>query len=174
MDKLPHSTNAPEISVKHASWMAPGLVLLLAACASPQPRDQGRRPPPPPDGVPAAECLLKPFAGPDGALTRAALDAGIAGAFVSADADGDGRLSEAEVRRFNAARAGSCDRSPLIDWSGAGYVDRTAFAARYVTAFETADADMNGVVDAGEFARAANPGRARPREAPTQIDQPRR
>lgn len=102
------------------------------------------------DGVPAADCLLKPMAGADGALSGAELVAGIKAAFAAADRDHGGRLNRQETQGYNERRS-ACDRSPLIDWSGSGLIGINDFGSRYRTAFERADADQDGVISAEEM-----------------------
>ncbi|MCC6920856.1 MAG: hypothetical protein IT548_16785 [Alphaproteobacteria bacterium] len=140
---------------------------LVAACAGPRsgPGGPGRRPFS--DGVPAAECLLKPFAAKDGSLSRAQLAEGVRGVFAAADRNGDGVLDVAETRALNESRKSSCDRSAVIDWSSTGRVGPEAFAARYLTAFERADTDDDGFVTKAEMDTAIRPMPMRdPQERP--------
>jgi len=115
-----------------------------------------------PGGVPAAQCLLMPFAATDGSLSRVALNAGVDRLFVAADANADGALDVREVRSLNEARKSTCDRSPIIDYGGTGIVDRRAFGSRYVTAFTQADTDSDGAVSAIEMEVARRPPRMPP------------
>ena len=129
---------------------------LLAACGGgPKyrpPSEEDMRPRGPiDDGVPAAHCLLAPWAGADGILTAAELDSGIRTAFATADASHDGWLDKGETQRFNEARAGGCDRSPLIDWRGSGRIGINDFTSRYRTAFSRADVDGDGMLNAEEL-----------------------
>jgi len=144
---------------------------MLAACAGPRhpgpggPGGPGRRPFS--DGVPAAQCLLKPFAARDGSLSRAQLADGVRRVFAAADTNGDGALDVAETRALNESRKSSCDRSAVIDWSSTGRVGPDAFAARYLTAFERADSDANGIVTAAEMEMAIRPAPMRdPQDRP--------
>lgn len=98
------------------------------------------------------------MAGADGVLTGAELDKGIKAAFAAADTDHDGWLDRAETQKLNAAKAGSCDRTPLIDWTGTGRIGIDDFAAPYRTAFQRADTDQDGIVSATELtARTREP-----------------
>lgn len=133
----------------------------LAACAGGRGRPEVPRPRAS-DGVPAAQCLLMPLAATDGSLSRAQLDRGIDRLFGEADANRNGGLDQAEVKALNASRKAACDRSPVIDYSGTGHIDRRSFGSRYVTAFIQADTDGNGAISAAEMEAARRPPRKRP------------
>lgn len=128
--------------------LAASAMMVLAACASGN-RAGGPRGPMIEDGVPPAECLLKPMA-TNGTLARDAMERHARAQFDAADADRSGVLSRAETATLNAARATSCDRSPVIDWGAEG-IGFDEFASRYRTAFERADANADGVLAGEEF-----------------------
>jgi hypothetical protein len=136
-----------------------GAALLAAACAGPPHPGPGgpRGPRTIEDGVPAAKCLLKPLAAADGSLTRAQLDADVDRIFAAADLNGDGWLDRSEIRALNEARRTSCDRTPVIDYSATGRIDRHSFGARYVTTFVRADTDQNGALTPAELDTALRP-----------------
>jgi hypothetical protein len=150
-----------------SSLTAAALVLAttaLAACGG------GPRPGGP--GAPRADssgtCLLGPFIRrPDGSLTRADMEAGVKAAFAAADANGDGRLDNDEVTRLNDLKTGTCDVTPFIDWSGTGVIGPDVFGARYVTAFDQADVDTDGVVTAVELQTTFRKPKRPPRQMPT-------
>ena len=120
----------------------------LAACGG------GPRPPGP--GASWADasgvCLLGAFSRQaDGSVSRADLDAGIKAGFARADANGDGALDFGETARLNDAKTGTCDVTPFIDWSGTGLIGLDNYGARYLTAFDQADVNEDGVVTVVEM-----------------------
>ena len=121
----------------------------LAACGG-----GGHRPPGP--GASGADasgvCLLGAFSRQaDGSVSRADLDAGIKAGFAQADANGDGALDFGETARLNDAKTGTCDVTPFIDWSGTGLIGLDNYGARYLTAFDQADVNEDGVVTVVEM-----------------------
>ncbi len=122
----------------------------LAACAGEKPLTYKQQ-----QAASTANCILGPYVvNADGSLTWAQLQAGIDASFKAADLDGDGFLTSSEIARVNESRTGTCDSSSLIDWSGTGRIDRTAYAARYETTFGFADRERDGVVTSVEMATA--------------------
>lgn len=145
------------------------LALVLAGCSShphgvpggPGGGPGGPRGPSPiqSETTAALDCRIKPYAVPDGSVSRDALDKGLRGAFAAADGNRDGVLEKAEITALNAARAGGCDSEPVIDWDGGGRMTYTAFAARTFTLFDRADADSDGILTAEEMKQAGRPAR---------------
>ncbi len=149
------------------------LLLALAACGQggprgPGPHGPGARSPSPTqsENTAAVACRIAPYAGADGAVSRAALDKGLRAEFAAADADGDGVHSKAEISALNARRAAGCDGEPLIDWNGQGRMSYAAFSARIFTLFDRADIDGDGIVTREEMQTAGRPPRRPNRAAP--------
>lgn len=145
------------------------LALTLAACGHRGPGGPGGPHGPSPltsETADAVSCRIKPYAGPDGAVTRAALDEGLRKEFAAADTNGDGVLQKDEIAALNAARAGGCDGEPVIDWDGAGRMSYAAFAARIFTLFDRIDVDSDGIASAEEVQNAGRPARG-PARPPT-------
>ena len=112
-------------------------------------------------------CLLGPFIRrPDGSLTKADMDAGIKAGFAAADLNADGSLDSGEITRLNDAKSGTCDVTPFISWDSSGRITPEAYGARYVTAFEQADVDVDGVVTAGELQHSFRKPPKAPRQMP--------
>lgn len=101
------------------------------------------------------------------ALTRAALDDIVKHAFDAFDADHDHRLDRAEGRQANVHLLKDYLASPAIDWDNDGFISFGEFAAQWHTAFENADMDRDGVLDASELAqpivRPPHPNRSKAR-----------
>jgi len=149
--------------------------VLLGACSH-GPSGGGRRGPPgggfgaggPMGGFGAQgvtrELQLRRFdANADGNITREEFDKVIDSDYAGADANGDGKLSAAETRAFNAKEKVTTDVSPIIDWNADGNVAIDEFAAQWRTLFNRADADGDGTVTAEELTRPAmRPGGGRP------------
>lgn len=99
-----------------------------------------------------AMCVLKPFiTNPDGSLTREQMQAGVSSGFRAADVNGNGNLEYSELISLNEARAQTCDQTPLTDWSGTGKVGAKEYGARYVTNFNEADTDKDGIATYNEI-----------------------
>lgn len=131
------------------------LMMTLAACGSRGPRGPGGPGGPSPlqtESASAVACRIAPYADATGAVTREALDKGLRASFAAADTNGDGFLDKKEIATLNAARAGSCDPEPVIDWSGSGHMTYAAYAARTFTLFDRADRDSDGVITGEEIA----------------------
>ncbi len=98
------------------------------------------------------------------ALTRAALDDIVKRAFDAFDADHDRRLDRAEGRQANVHLLKDYLASPAIDWDNDGFISFGEFAAQWHTAFENADTNRDGVLDARELAqpivRSPHPNRS--------------
>lgn len=88
-----------------------------------------------------------------GALTRAALDDIVKHAFDAFDADHDHRLDRAEGRQANVHLLKDYLASPAIDWDNDGFISFVEFTAQWHTAFENADTNRDGVLDARELAQ---------------------
>ena len=116
--------------------------------------------------------ILLRYAGKDGRVTRAQLEAGLRRDFDAADLNHDGVLEQDEVRAVNDQRwkEDQSAVSPLQDWNGDGVVDFDEFAGTARALFVDYDADHNGVLTPDEL----HPGRAAPPGAgqPDQQDHP--
>ncbi|BCW88242.1 hypothetical protein sos41_13800 [Alphaproteobacteria bacterium SO-S41] len=112
-------------------------------------------------------CLLGPFIRrPDGSLTKADMDAGIRAGFLAADLNADGSLDSGEITRLNDAKSGTCDVTPFISWDTSGRITPDAYGARYVTAFDQADVNADGIVTAEELQHTFRKPKKPPREMP--------
>jgi len=103
--------------------------------------------------------MLLRYAGPDGNLTRAQLEAGLRQEFAAADVNRSGVLEPDEVRAVNQQRWNEDQSavSPLQDWNGDGVIDFNEFAATARALFNEMDLDHNGVLTPNEL----HPGRER-------------
>jgi hypothetical protein len=113
--------------------------------------------------------MLLKYAGPDGRLTRAQMEAGLRRDFDAADKNHSGVLEPDEARAVNQQRWNE-DKSaisPLQDWNGDGVIDFAEFAAAAHALFNELDPDHKGVltVDQMRAARGLGP-EASPKDAP--------
>ncbi len=97
--------------------------------------------------------MLLAYAGRDGSLTRAQLEAGLRRDFAKADTNHDGCLDENEVRAVNEQRwkQDESTASPLIDFKHNGCVDFDEFAATPRSLFEQLDRNGDGKLTADEL-----------------------
>jgi hypothetical protein len=97
--------------------------------------------------------ILRRYAGPDGRLTRAMMEAGLHKDFDAADLNHDGVLQPDEARAVNQQRwkEDQSAISPLQDWNGDGVIDFNEFAATARALFRDLDHDGNGVLTADEL-----------------------
>jgi hypothetical protein len=140
------------------------LAIVLAGCGGTPPPQQRRD-----DEWHAPVQMLLRYAGPDGRLTRAQLEAGLRKDFDAADLNHDGVLEQDEVRAVNQERwkEDQSAISPLQDWNGDGVVDFAEFAATARALFNEYDRDGNGVLTPNEL----RPGGAAP-QPPGQTQPP--
>jgi len=102
-----------------------------------------------PPGLPASAALLLRFdANHDGVITRDEMEAGLKADFATADTNGDGCLSPAEVRAENERRLhrDGPQASPLVDWNLDGCVDLREFSTTAHSYFDLADRTKDGRV----------------------------
>lgn len=99
---------------------------------------------------------LTRYAGADGAVSRAQLEAGLKRDFDTADLNHDGVLEPDEARAVNKQRwdEDKSAVSPLQDWNGDGVIDFSEFAAGPRALFRELDQNHRGVISA-EALRAA-------------------
>ncbi len=109
------------------------------------------------------DCAIKPYAGPDGTITRQALEDGLRAKFAAADTNGDRVLQKSEIAALNAARGAGCNSEPVIDFTGEGRMTFGEYAARSLTLFARADADEDDIVTPDEISRMTRPSRVRDR-----------
>jgi len=121
----------------------------LAACASQGPGQVARTYDP--ASNPAA-CLLKPFSrSADGSVVKADMEAGINAGFAAADLNHDGGLDYQELNALNTAHAASCDQTNWINYDPSGRMGVDQYGARYRTAFEQSDTNMDGIATGEEI-----------------------
>jgi hypothetical protein len=133
----------------NCSWLILSVALIAAACGGGPP---GPRTPPPDEWHPASELLAK-YADKNGAVTRAAIEAGLRADFAAADKNHDGCLDEDEARAVNQSRwkEGASTTSPLIDFLHNGCIDFVEFAAEPRSLFEQLDKDGDGRLTPAEL-----------------------
>lgn len=97
--------------------------------------------------------ILRKYAGPDGRLTRAQMEAGLRRDFAAADTNHNGVLDPDEMRAVNQQRwkEDQSAVSPLIDWNGDGVIDFNEFAGTARALFNELDRDGNGVLSREEL-----------------------
>jgi hypothetical protein len=140
-----------------------GFAFALVACSwggSPKPPRKL-----PEEWHPPAEMLEK-YAGKDGIVTRAAMEAGLRADFTRADVDHNGCLDSDEARTVNQERwkESASTASPLIDFKHNGCIDFDEFAATPRSLFDMLDKKGDGRLTPAEL----HPGRrlAAPTSAP--------
>lgn len=99
---------------------------------------------------------LTRYAGPDGSVSRAQLEAGLRRDFDAADLNHNGVLEPDEARAVNKQRwdEDKSAVSPLQDWNGDGVIDFSEFAAGPRALFHELDQNRRGVISV-EALRAA-------------------
>lgn len=146
-----------------------GLVA-LAACAARQPRPpspytSGYRPPRDENFNGGPNAMLLKYAGPDGSLTRAQMNAGLKADFDKFDTKHTGCLDSDQVAAINAARIADdqATASPLQDWNQDGCIDLREFSTAANSLFDQLDVNNDGTISAKEWgprAGGAVPGAA--------------
>ena len=124
--------------------------LVLSACSS---DDHHDRKPPEAPWHPATAMLEKYVTNADGSLTRAQMEAGLHRDFDAADKDHSGCLNADETMAINQQRFAEdqSTASPLVDLTGRGCIDFSAYATTARSLFDTLDRDNNGVLTAQEL-----------------------
>lgn len=126
------------------------VALLATACAS---KDPALRRTYDPSASPTV-CLIGAFSKTsDGSVTKADVKQGIEAGFAAADANHDGILDFEEVAALNTAHASSCDQTSWIIRDPSG-MRIEQYGARYLTAYEDADINMDGVATRDEILMA--------------------
>lgn len=146
-------------------YVAAAAVLVLAGCAGPRPTPPAHREK---EWHPAVE-MLQRYAGKDGKLTRAEMEAGLRKDFAAADTNHDGILEPDEVLAVNEQRWAEAKSAytPLVDFKGQGYVDFDEFAAAARSLFDELDRSGDGVLTPDEL----NPNGPPDKSGPQQQDQ---
>jgi len=143
------------------------LAAALAGCASRPPRHVHRQA----EWHSPVGMLLR-YAGPNGDVTRAEMEAGLRKDFAAADKNHDGVLEPDEMRAVNQARwnEDKSATSPLVDWNGDGVIEFNEFAATARALFGQLDRNNNGVLTPDEL----EAGGAGPRRSGSNQDQENR
>jgi Ca2+-binding EF-hand superfamily protein len=104
--------------------------------------------------------MLEKYAGKDGIVTRAAMEAGLRADFAKADVDHNGCLDADEARTVNEERwkESASTASPLIDFKHNGCIDFDEFAATPRSLFDLLDKKGDGRLTPAEL----HPGRRPP------------
>jgi hypothetical protein len=130
----------------------------LAACAPhpprpPSPYTTGYRPPRDENFNGGPNAMLLKYAGPDGSLTRAQMNAGLKADFDRYDTRHTGCLNSDQVAAINAARIAQdqSTASPLQDWNEDGCVDLREFSTAANSQFDLLDVNNDGTISAKEF-----------------------
>jgi hypothetical protein len=132
------------MTMRHAAIL---FALALAGCASaPHHGEQ------PKQWHPAVNMLIK-YAGKDGTVTRAELDAGLRADFAKADYKHKGCLDDDEARAVNEQRFAEDQSaaSPLVDLKQQGCIDFYEFADTPRSLFDELDVDGNGILTPKEL-----------------------
>lgn len=107
--------------------------------------------------------MLQVYAGKDGTLTRAQLEAALKADFAAADQNHNGTLEPDEARAVNQKRWDE-DRSavsPLQDWNADGVIDFSEFAAGPRALFREMDQNRDGTLSEDELFPGRAPGQPR-------------
>lgn len=133
-------------------------LLALAACAArpprgPSPYTTGYRPPRDENFNGGPNAMLLKYAGPDGSLTRARMNAGLKADFDKFDTRHAGCLDSDQVAAINAARIADdqSTASPLQDWNQDGCIDLREFSTAANSLFDQLDVNNDGTITAREF-----------------------
>jgi hypothetical protein len=73
--------------------------------------------------------------------------------YLTADANGDGKLGYSETAALNRTLNGETKVSPIIDWNGNGHVELEEFGAQWRTLFKRADTNDDKVLSQAELMR---------------------
>ena len=130
-------------------------VLMAVGCAGTPRRPRGPQEPP----YHPATAMLLAYAGPDGSLTRAQMEAGLHRDFNKADTHHTGCLDDAQVRAINADRwkNDASTASPLIDFKNNGCVDFDEYAATARSLFDQIDTKGTGKLTAQQLKPGSKP-----------------
>lgn len=155
------------MTIRSLSTLA--VALLATACAS---KDPALRRTYDPNTSPTV-CLLSGFSrSSDGSVTKADVKRGIEAGFAAADANHDGVLDFEEVGALNTANASSCDQTSWIIRDPSG-MRIEQYGARYLTAYEDADINVDGVATREEIVSARRrPPKAKRKPAEEQQQAP--
>jgi hypothetical protein len=125
------------------------LTVLVAGCASAPPPHRDDQPK---EWHPAINMLLK-YAGKDGNITRAQMNAGLRADFAKADYKHKGCLDDDEVRAVNEERfkEDQSAATPLVDFSQSGCISFVEFAAAPRSLFDQLDTDGDGILTQKEM-----------------------
>jgi hypothetical protein len=132
-------------------------LILLAACSGPprppSPYTTGYRPPRDENFNGGPNAMLLKYAGPDGSLTRAQMNAGLKADFNKYDTRHTGCLDSDQVAAINAARIAQdqSTASPLQDWNEDGCIDLREFSTAANSQFDLLDVNNDGTISAKEF-----------------------
>jgi hypothetical protein len=101
---------------------------------------------------PAVNMLIK-YAGKDGTVTRAEMEAGLRTDFAKADYKHKGCLDDDEARAVNEQRFAEDQSaaSPLVDFKQQGCIDFGEFAATPRSLFDQLDTDGKGILTQKEL-----------------------
>lgn len=118
-------------------------------------------------------CLIGAFSqSTDGSVAKADVRNGIQAGFAAADINHDGVLDFEEVSALNNAHASSCDQTSWIVRDPTG-MRIEQYGARYLTAFEDADVNLDGVATREEILTAKRrPPKVKKKQAPEPESQP--
>ena len=133
-------------------------LLAMAACGShpppaPSPYTTGYRPPRDENFNGGPNAMLLKYAGPDGSLTRAQMNAGLKADFDKYDTKHTGCLDSEQVAAINAARIADdqATASPLQDWNQDGCIDLKEFSTAANSLFDQLDLNNDGTISAKEW-----------------------
>jgi hypothetical protein len=132
------------------------LASALMGCAS-APEHRGDQPK---EWHPAINMLMK-YAGKDGTVTRAEMNAGLRADFAKADYKHKGCLDDDEARAVNEERwkEDQAAATPLVDFSQSGCISFAEFADAPRSLFDQLDTDSNGILTQKEMHPVTKPVR---------------